>query len=313
MLFWLTTLAFIEKKDPSRSYTWTIAVVTFGICCYLPRWGREMTSWKRWLSIFQGTLICAFWTLLLPMLGLYPGKTVDKELKAQATSLWKKSLNMVEEAIQNPKDEEAKKRIAADFTAAWKALGSTGVSWKKYSYARTWIGLVKPSRPLPLLRAKELLDKHMYALLQTCDFASRLLHRTLSSPVDADSYGAARVCLHDAGNQVLPAIEALCLEDPSVEVRQQARAGLQAALDHLEAAVTKKEKKGGWLGTLGPVQQSALAEVLLAMVGIVRHLEIAHSADNNRSSEERSGELTKKCDALLKVLREADEKAATIM
>merc|ERR1740117_1673011 len=106
-MIWISSLGYIEAKDPQRSYTWTIATVTFGICTYLGRMGKHMTPWKRWFSIVLGTLVTCIYLLVLPYFGILPKKIVRNELGDTAKSAWKGSLAMLEDAIQNPCDVEA--------------------------------------------------------------------------------------------------------------------------------------------------------------------------------------------------------------
>lgn len=261
---WVMTLGVIEKKNPSRSYTWTIATVTFGICTYLGRMGKFMTPWKRWFSIVLGTLVCCVWLLLLPWLGLLPRKIIRDDLAQTAKSAVNGSMSMLEDAMENPGDEEAGKRIADKQVSVHGALGKWPAAWKQYKFARNWLDL-QPKKPLPMDGLQALLKGPIFELFLSNASAARTLHRSASSS-SKGCLPAMRIEVHKVSVGLTSVVQVAATKDAP---EPQMESGMKELLD-VASAIESMEKL---LKLLPAVQQMALAAAMSDMTKVVLHLK----------------------------------------
>jgi len=191
---WSLVFAYCEKKDSSRSYCWTIAAVTFGICVFLPRWGRSRTAWKRWWSIMQGTAVAAFWLWVVPLFGILRKPAVSQEFHKMLSTVCKESLTMVADALEQPGEAQSLALVKASDQKAAAALRGLPVSWRKYHYCRTGCEWFSKSNDHEFTAAKELLAGPMTHLYQSCASAARAGHTAAKSP---QSVAAVRACIVD--------------------------------------------------------------------------------------------------------------------
>jgi hypothetical protein len=266
IVIWITTLGFIEKKDPSRSYTWTIATVTFGICTFLGRMGKLMTPWKRWFSIVLGTIVTAFYLLLLPYLGVLPRVIVRDELGATARKAWLGCVVMLEDALENPGDDQAGQRISEQQVAVHGLLTKWPACWKQYKYARNWLNL-QPKKPLPMDSLQALLKESLFNLFLSSSAAARAVHRTGRGPAKNDS-AAFRIELHKLGAAIEAVISAVATKGASMEVRIM-------SLKDLETILGAVEKAAEHLAGMSQVHQAALAACLQDTVKVTLRIQDA--------------------------------------
>lgn len=266
LVVWITALGYMEKKDPSRSYIWTIGTVTFGICTYLGRAGKTVTPWKRWFSIMLGTLVTAFVQLLLPQLGIFPGNEVKDELINVAEAAWKGSVAMLEEAMQNPRDEEALKRVKTQQASVNAAFQRYPASWKMYSYARTMMMLFP--KPLGLDSTKQLLDGPLFELFLSSCAAARLLYKTSPHPEASITYSTVRTGLNAVGTGVASSLRASAVAASDPSALASASVGLADAVD---AAMTVEKQ----LDSIAKVHQPCLTTALSDMMAVIQHLSDA--------------------------------------
>jgi len=234
MFVWFSALGIIEAKDPNRSYTWTIGTVTFGICTYLGRMGKAWTPWKRWFSIILGTLITAVFQLLLPKLGVYPGKNVSDELCEATKAIWSKSVAMVEDSIENAQDSEAGARLTDMQTTIMGSFRTYPAKWKEYSWSRTWLNLVP--KPLPMDVAHKLLKAPLLKMFISSASAAQELHRTAAHPPE-EQYAKLRIELHNLGLAVPKAMSVICTDRPSPDANSVASEELSKAVNSAESAM----------------------------------------------------------------------------
>jgi len=273
IMIWISSLGYIEAKDPQRSYTWTIATVTFGICTYLGRMGKHMTPWKRWFSIVLGTIVTCVWQLLLPHLGLLPKKIIRDELGATAQAAWSGSMAMLEDAIQNAGDVEATKRLAEKQASIHASLTKWPALWKQYKFARNWMNL-QPMKALPMDGLQELLKGPLLQLFLSSWAASRMLHCSKQRPDTASLRGE----IHKMGLAVTSVIKVAATKDVPVESRASGMAELGGAVAAAEAANKQ-------LGALPSVHKALFAAVLVDMVKVVAHLEKVLGETQSRTSK----------------------------
>jgi hypothetical protein len=290
IIVWVWTLGYIEKKNPSRSYTWTIATVTFGICTYLGRMGKYMTPWKRWWSIVLGTLVCVVWLLLLPWLGLLPKKTIRNDLGNTTKAAITGSMTMLEDAMENPGDDEAAKRIAEKQASVHGLLAKWPAAWKQYKFARTFLDL-QPKAPLPMDGLQALLKGPLLELFLSCSSAARTLHRSKKSMEKdgKDNHAALRVQVHKISLGLASVVEIATVKDPPEQLRCSGMQELTTVVETVESAQKQ-------LGALPEVHKVVLAAVMSDIAKIVLHLKSV------LKDVEDSSAVAPKCNSLMNSL-----------
>jgi len=283
---------FIEKKDPTRSYTWTIATVTFGICTYLGRMGKFMTPWKRWWSIVLGTIVTAIWLLLLPWLGVLPKKIVRDELGETAKAAWNGCVVMLEDAIENPGDAEAGKRLSAKQSEVNGLLSKWPASWKQYKYARNWINL-QPKKVLPMDGLQVMLKDRLFELFLSTAAACRVLHRTgdTGDKERIDNYAILRVSIHKMGSAISSVVTVVAKKETSPQRRL-------ACLEECEMMTTACEFAAKQLVGMPLAHQAVLSACLGDTVNLIKHIHdgitMAHGGGKkNDAVKERFNKLLK--------------------
>jgi len=259
------TFAVVEKKQPARSYTWTIATVTFGICTYLGRMGKPWTPWKRWWSIVLGTIVTCFWQLLLPQLGVLPRKIVRDELGENAKAAWSSCLTMLEDALENSGDSEAAKRLSEQQASTHSLLGKWTAGWKQYSYARNWLNL-QPKKVLPMDGLRQLLKGHLLDLFLSSSSAARMLHHTKRADKDKENYAAFRGDMHKISLCIVAVIPVIATKEPLEQTLASGKKELDGAITAAEAAKAK-------LQTFPSVHQAVLDMALQDLVKVINHLQ----------------------------------------
>lgn len=263
------TFGFVEKLDPSRSYTWTIATVTFGICTYLGRMGKPWTPWKRWWSIILGTIVTCIWQLLLPQLGVLPRKIVRDELGENAKAAFRSCLTMLEDALENSGDAEAVKRLSEQQASTHGLLGKWTAGWKQYSYARNWLNL-QPKKVLPMHGLRQLLKGPLLDLFLSCSAAARMLHH--NEPLldfirkDKEAYAAFRADLHKISLHIDAAIPVIATKAPPEQT-------LTSGKEELDNATLVASGAEGRLLQFPAVHQAVLDVVLQDLAKVVSHLQ----------------------------------------
>jgi len=260
------TFGFIEKKDPNRSYTWTIATVTFGICTYLGRMGKPWTPWKRWWSIILGTIVTCIWQLLLPQLGVFPRRIVRDELGETAKAAWSSCLTMLEDALENSGDSVAAKRLSEQQASTHSLLGKWTAGWKQYSFARNWLNL-QPKKVLPMDGLRGLLKGPLLDLFLSSSSAARMLHHTKCADKDKDAYAAFRGDMHKMSLIVTAAIPVIATKEPLEQTSASCKKELDSAVSSTAEAAKAK------LQAFPPVHQAVLEMVLQDLVKVIVHLQ----------------------------------------
>jgi len=302
IIIWITTLGFIEKKDPARSYTWTIATVTFGICTYLGRMGKFMTPWKRWFSIVLGTLVSCFYLLLLPYLGVLPKVIVRDELGETAKKAWSGCVVMLEDAIENSGDAEAGKRLSEKQISVHTLFTKYPALWKQYKYARNWINL-QPKKALPMDSLQALLKGPLFDLFLSTSAAARMLHRTGQSPAK-NGCAALRVEMHTVGSGIASVVAAVATKNASNDVRL-------SCMQDLEKMIAALEEAAKQLGGMPHLRQAMLAACLIDTAKVIMHIKDAIGDVQGSLVKDKLGTdaLTARCTKLLKDLKQVETSA----